>query len=148
MVGLFLNGGVTEVEFHDSVAPLARRALAALPRPVSALPTGEFVHSDFTLRNMLFHDGRLSAVVDIEGFGQGTRATDLVSLLQTATHPGHGSPPATQRVVEHAIAAAGADGFVTCVVHRVLASLAWASDHPVLLPDAKQRATGLLDLVS
>jgi aminoglycoside phosphotransferase (APT) family kinase protein len=118
-----------------------------ISRPVPALPTGDFVHGDFTPRNMLFGRGRLAAVIDLEGFGRGTRVIDLVALLQTAAHPRHGSPAMAQRLKDHAIAIGGEQTFLTCVVHRVLAVLAAATEHPDQLTDAHQRAEGLLHLI-
>jgi precorrin-6B methylase 2 len=147
MVTSFLNGGIAEFAFHPSVLPLARQALGMITRPVPALPTGDFVHGDLTVRNMLFRRDRLSAVIDLEGFGRGTRVIDLVALLQTAAHPVHGDPAIAQRIKDHAISSAGHDTFVACVVHRVLAALAAATERPDELPDALQRAQGILRLL-
>lgn len=105
------------------------------------------MHGDLTLRNMLFRRDRLSAVIDLEGFGRGTRVIDLVALLQTPAHPVHGNPAIAQRLKDHAISSAGHETFVACVVHRVLAGLAAATECPDQLPDAHQRAHGLLRLL-
>ncbi|GAA1177705.1 methyltransferase [Pseudonocardia alaniniphila] len=147
MITAFLNGGIAEFAFHPTVLPLARQALGLITRPVPALPTGDFVHGDLTLRNMLFRRDRLSAVIDLEGFGRGTRVIDLVALLQTPAHPVHGNPAIAQRLKDHAISSAGHEPFVACVVHRVLAALAAATECPDQLPDARQRAHGLLRLL-
>ncbi|WP_433292796.1 methyltransferase [Pseudonocardia sp. CA-142604] len=147
MITAFLNGGIAEFAFHPSVLPLARQALGLITRPVPALPTGDFVHGDLTLRNMLFRRDGLSAVIDLEGFGRGTRVIDLVALLQAPAHPVHGNPAIAQRLKDHAISSAGHETFVACVVHRVLAALAAATECPEQLPDAHQRAHGLLRLL-
>ncbi len=147
MVTMFLNGGIAEFGFHPHVLPLARHALTLITRPVPALPAGDFVHGDFTLRNMLFGRKHLSAVVDLEGFGTGSRVIDLVALLQTAAHPLHGDTTIAQRLAHYAIAAGGSDTFAACMVHRVLAALASATEHPEQLPDAQQRCEGLLRLL-
>lgn len=147
MVTQFLNGGVAEFEFHPDVMPYARRALALLPRPVPALPSGGFVHGDFTPRNMLFGPDGLAAVIDLEGFGRGTPVIDLVCLLQATADPIGGSPALARRIVEQAVALGGTDAFLACVAHRVLAAVSWATEHPSLLPDAAGRARALLDLV-
>lgn len=147
MVTAFLNGGIAEFEFHPDVMPYARRALALIPRPVPALPSGGFVHGDFTLRNMLFGGDGLAAIVDLEGFGRGTPVIDLVSLLQAAADPVGGSPALARRIVEHAVALGGTDVFLACLAHRVLAAVSWATERPALLPDAVARARALLDLV-
>ncbi len=145
MVTAFLDGDPPDV--HPTVRPLARRALALVPRPVPPLPTGDFTHGDFTVRNMLRYGHRLAAIVDVEGFGRGTRVIDLVALLQSVSHPRSGDPDLARRVTGHAIGVAGADPFAACVAHRVLAALASATEHPDQLADARLRAEGLLDQV-
>jgi hypothetical protein len=146
MVTAFLNGGIADFDFHPDALPYARRALALVTRPVPMLPTGHFVHGDFTTRNMLFRQGRLSAVVDLEGFGRGTPVIDLVALLPAVTDPAHGTD-LSRRVVERATALGGTDVFLACLAHRVLAGLAWATTQPPLLPGALERARRMLDLV-
>ncbi|MBE1610659.1 methyltransferase [Actinopolymorpha pittospori] len=141
MVTQFLNGGISEHEFHPSLAAYTRRALALVPKPVPSLPTGDLVHGDLTFRNTLFDGSDLRAVIDLEGFGAGTVAIDLVSLLSGLTDP------ADQRVVlDRAVELSGPDVVAACLAHRVLAGLAWASEHPGLLPGAGERAERLLAL--
>ncbi|GAA5201471.1 hypothetical protein GCM10023322_81500 [Rugosimonospora acidiphila] len=147
MVTSFLNGGIADFTFHPDVLPLARRALDLVSRPVPALPTGGFAHGDFTLRNLLFHEGGLAAVLDLEGFGRGTPVIDLVSLLTATTDPVDGSPDVTRRIVEYAVSLGGTDAFLACLAHRVLATVSWATEHPQLLTDAARRARALLDAV-
>jgi hypothetical protein len=96
---------------------------------------------------MLFGRHRLAAAIDLEGFGRGTRVIDLVALLPTAAHPVHGNPALAQHLKQHATAIGGAETFVACVVHRVLAALAAATEHPDQLPDAHQCAHGMLHLL-
>jgi aminoglycoside phosphotransferase (APT) family kinase protein len=45
------------------------------------LPTGDLVHGDFRLDNILFSSEQVAAVVDIEALGSGTRAFDYATLL-------------------------------------------------------------------
>jgi len=45
------------------------------------LPTGDLVHGDFRLNNILFGSERVAAVIDIEALGSGTRAFDYATLL-------------------------------------------------------------------
>ena len=83
MITLFLNGGIAEHRFPPQLAGLAQQALNLVPHPVPALPSGDFVHGDFTTRNMLTRDGHLNAVIDLEGFGRGTRSIDLEAFEKT-----------------------------------------------------------------
>jgi 16S rRNA (guanine1207-N2)-methyltransferase len=147
MVTAFLNGGIADFAFDPIVLPLATRALGAITRPVPALPTGDFVHGDFTLRNMLVDNDGLSAIVDLEGFGVGTRVIDLVALLQTAADTRHGDPAMARRLADEALAVAGSEVFAACVAHRVLAVLADATERPAALPDAQARAEALLRML-
>lgn len=141
MVTVFLNGGIEEHEFHPSLAAYARRALALVPTPVPSLPTGDLVHGDFTFRNTLFDGPDLRAVIDLEGFGTGTVAIDLVSLLSGLTDLAD-----RRMVLSRAVELSGPDVAAACLAHRVLAGLAWASEHPRLLPGAGEHAEGLLAL--
>ena len=147
MVAAFLNGGIADFAFHPGVQPLARQALGLITRPVPALPTGDFVHGDFTPRNMLFDRDGLSAIIDLEGFGAGTPVIDLVALLQTAAHPRDGDPAMARRLTERALEIGSAETFAACVVHRVLAALAAATEHPAQLEDARERCQGLLRMI-
>lgn len=143
MTTLFLNGGIADFEFHPTVLDRARRALGLCSRPVPALPTGDFVHGDLTTRNVLARNGRLAGIIDFEGFGRGSRAIDLVNLLQDVA----GRPELADRVARRAIEAGGADTFLACVAHRVLAGLSWTTERPHLLPGTIRRVDLLLAVV-
>ena len=147
MITLFLNGGIAEFDFHPVVLARARRAIGLIGHPVPALPTGDFVHGDFSSRNMVFRDGRLASIIDIEGFGSGSRTIDIVALLPAATDSRDGAPILAERLARAAIATSSAEVFLACVAHRVLAGLSWASEHPELLTDAARRADELFGLL-
>lgn len=74
---------------RDAVAaadPGGRRFVTALDALLAgfgdvALPTGDLVHGDFRLANVLFRAGRVAAVIDMEALGSGTRAYDYATLL-------------------------------------------------------------------
>lgn len=53
--------------------------LASLDTP--AFPSADLVHGDLRLANVLFHTDRVSAVVDMEAAGSGTRVFDYATLL-------------------------------------------------------------------
>lgn len=141
MVTSFLNGGVRDLAFHPSIAPLAERTLDLLPAPVPALAGGHFVHGDFSVENALFRGDVLHAVTDLDGFGTGTPAIDLTALAA------HLDPDLQRLVIERGVELAGADAVAACLCHRVLAGLAWATEHPQLLPGAPEYAHRLLSLV-
>lgn len=141
MITLFLNGGITKHSFHPELSGLARQALQLVPKPVPALPTGDFVHGDFNFRNVLVDGDDLAAVVDIEGFGTGTVAIDLVALLTTLPDPDDCRP-----VVERIVELCGSEVALACLAHRILAILDWASGRPQLRADAIASSTRLLAL--
>jgi hypothetical protein len=142
MITLFLNGGITEHEFHPDLAGLATQALALVPHPVPALPSTEFVHGDFSTANLLTRDGALAAVIDLEGFGRGTRTIDLTALLASVI----GRAPATaiDSLARAAVAASDEATFRACLAHRVLAHLLSAGNDPARIAAASQRARLLL----
>jgi Ser/Thr protein kinase RdoA (MazF antagonist) len=140
MITLFLNGGIGEHSFHPSLATYVQQALKLIPKPVPALPNGDFVHGDFSFANMLFDHDRLKAVVDTEAFGTGTVAVDLLRLLPEL-------PLAECRaVIDRATELTSPDVVTACLCHRILAGLDWASQHPHLLDRAARQARRLLTL--
>jgi Ser/Thr protein kinase RdoA (MazF antagonist) len=146
MITLFLNGGIAELRFPPRLAGLADRALDLVPRPVPALPSGDFVHGDFTTRNLLARGPRLSAVIDVEGFGRGTRTIDLVSMLVSAVAPG--TRTITDLVLERAVAASDEQTFRACLAHRVLTRLLTAAERPEDLEGAADQADRVLAMVT
>ena len=144
MITLFLNGGIREHRFHPAVAGLAGQALRLIPHPVPALPGSEFVHGDLTVRNVLAEDGRLTAIVDPEGFGRGTRTIDLVALL--ASLVGNASAEAVNTIKDRALAASDPEVFRACLAHRILARLLSVTDRPAELPAVAEHARALLNL--
>lgn len=141
MITLFLNGGIRKHRFHPAVATHARQALAMLPKPVPALPSGDFVHGDFTFFNMLFSGDSLNAIFDLEGFGTGTVAIDLIALLRNLT-----SADDRRAVIDRATELSGPDVVAACLCHRALATLDGAGQHPERLDDAAHQAEQLLAL--
>ena len=115
-----------------------------MPHPVPALPGSEFVHGDFTIRNVLVDQGGVSAVIDLEGFGRGTRTIDLVALL--ASIIGCASPEAVAAVKNRALAASDPATFRACLAHRILARLLSATDRPTQVAAVAQHARALLAL--
>jgi precorrin-6B methylase 2 len=144
MITLFLNGGITEHEFHPDLAGLAARALALVPHPVPALPSTEFVHGDLSIANLLARGGALSAVIDLEGFGRGTRTIDLTALLASVI--GGAPRTAVDSLARAAVAASDEATFRACLAHRVLAQLLSAGSDPARIVAASERARLLLAL--
>jgi hypothetical protein len=91
---------------------------------------------------MLFgRDGTLSSVIDSEGMGSGTRVIDVVAFL--AHLVATGDTEGAARVARHARDIASEVVYATCVAHRALTLLQWASEHHELLPNAQTTARAL-----
>ena len=79
---------------------IARRAA---PFRDVQLPCADLVHMDFGLHNVLFRDGAVAAVVDLEGIGRGPVAIDVATLL-FSVHGHNAAPqPVLARLVEYAL---------------------------------------------
>ena len=61
----------------------------ALLTPIT-LPSCDMVHGDFNTCNVLLSDGSVSAVIDVDGLGRGTRVFDYACLLREAYVEGYG----------------------------------------------------------
>ncbi|MGW0659428.1 aminoglycoside phosphotransferase family protein [Streptodolium elevatio] len=100
-----------------------RRAVAALGEPGTALldrydrllaaagptplPGGDLVHGDFNSVNILLRaDGTVSAVIDIDELGSGTRVLDYAALLREAYVEGY-HPDVAARIRAAAVRVAG-----------------------------------------
>lgn len=109
------------------------------------LPRMDMVHGDFRLANILFDNDRVSAVVDIEAIGSGTRSFDYATLLD---HP-EIDPDAMMLLIAAGSDAAGPDVLLLCLV-RVVLDLARFIHHAELpMTDAhrSQRIEALSDRV-
>jgi aminoglycoside phosphotransferase (APT) family kinase protein len=110
---------------HSPEALAAGEAIARLAAPFRdvALPETDLVHTDLGLHNVLFRDGEVAAVVDVEGIGQGASAIDLATLLFST----HSSNLAEERVLDRLVAYAVArDGPGAAAVCLAAALFDWA----------------------
>jgi thiamine kinase-like enzyme len=93
------------------------RAWPARPAPFRdvRLPGADLVHMDFGLHNVLFRDGEVAAVVDVEGIGRGPAAIDVATLL-FSVHGRHAAPePVLTRLAGYALDRDGADVTTVCL---------------------------------
>ncbi len=79
-------------------------------------PRDDMVHGDFRPANVLFRDGGVQAVVDIEAIGSGTRAVDYATLLSHESV----APDAVTMLVGAGVRAAGSAVFGACVAFAFL----------------------------
>jgi aminoglycoside phosphotransferase (APT) family kinase protein len=79
-------------------------------------PKGDLVHGDFRLGNILFDEGTVSGVIDIEALGSGTRAFDYATLLDQDL----ADDTAVELLVTAGRDVAGPAVLAYCLVHVVL----------------------------
>lgn len=84
--------------------------LTASPVP---LPTGDLVHGDFNSCNILLDGSTVAGVIDVEGFGRGTRVFDYACLLREAYVEGYGDD-VTDMIGRAAVAVAGPEVLAAC----------------------------------
>lgn len=80
------------------------RLLAGLGR--TELPTGDLVHGDFNSINILLTGDRVSAIIDVDQLGHGSRVIDYACLLRESYVEGYG-PAVTEPILEAGLAVAG-----------------------------------------
>jgi Ser/Thr protein kinase RdoA (MazF antagonist) len=79
---------------------IARRAA---PFRGVRLPGADLVHMDFGLHNVLFRNGEVAAVVDLEGLGRGPAAIDVATLLFSVHGRDAASEPVLTRLAAYAV---------------------------------------------
>lgn len=91
---------------------IARRAA---PFRDVQLPGADLVHMDFGLHNVLFRNGEVAAVVDLEGVGRGPMAIDVATLL-FSVHGRNAAPePVLSRLAAYAVDRDGAAVSTVCL---------------------------------
>ncbi|MGW5362934.1 phosphotransferase [Actinopolymorpha pittospori] len=98
------GSGVELVEHFDAVLA---------PYAALDLPGGDLVHGDFNTCNVLVHHGDVSAVIDVDACGSGTRAVDYAWLLREAYVRG-GDPRAIATIRRAGEAVAGPGVLAIC----------------------------------
>lgn len=99
------------------------------------LPTGEFVHGDFHFANILSLDDRVTAVVDIEGCGSGTRAVDYGVLLRDTYFGASGNPAVRSMFKSAGEAVAGPEVLAFCAAASAIENLHWrVHERPIKIP--------------
>jgi len=111
------------------------------PFDLPALPSADLVHGDLRLGNVLFHRGRVSAVVDIEALGSGTRVFDHATLLDHE----HADEQAVHLLVDAACEVAGPAVLAFSLAHVVLdlARFVHRRQLPADAPSAARRVRSL-----
>lgn len=102
---------------------------------ITELPVGEFVHADLHFANILSLDDRVTAVVDIEGCGSGTRAIDYGILLRDTYFGASGNPTLRSMIRSAGEAVAGPGILAFCAAASAIGNLHWrVHERPVKIP--------------
>ncbi|WP_183091711.1 phosphotransferase family protein [Streptomyces radicis] len=112
-----------------ATGPAGRDLLDACERLLAAhepvtLPTGDLVHGDFRPGNILLDAGRVSAVIDIEALGSGSRVFDYATLLSADE-----LDPTAQRLITAAGQRVAGPGPLACCFAVVALDLALFVHH-------------------
>lgn len=116
------NIGVNGETILDSYSRLCR------PYASHPLPTGDLVHGDMSTQNVLVSNGQITAVIDVEALGSGTRVIDLAALLREA-YLWRGHPEAMVRLRRAGESIAGPEVLIICVTSTVLSVLDFVIRH-------------------
>ncbi len=103
------------------------------------LPNGDLVHGDFNSCNVLFHEGRITGVIDIEALGCGSRVIDHAYLFREAHAEGSKDPEIFHTIRTAGEAVAGKEAFAYCVAFNACEWLLWMAIH---LPDSVDECLG------
>jgi aminoglycoside phosphotransferase (APT) family kinase protein len=108
---------------------------AAAPYRNQTLWDGDLVHADFHTANVLMVDGRVSAVIDLEPAGKGTRVQDLMTLLMYAYcdelvgKPVVRADEVRRRIWDYALGIRGPGEVVVCMVSAIIGMVEWSVRH-------------------
>ncbi|GAB2665138.1 phosphotransferase [Kribbella swartbergensis] len=102
---------------------------------LTELPSGEFVHGDFHFYNVLVRNGRVSAVIDVEACGSGTRAIDYGRLLRDTYFGADGNHDVRTMIKRAGEAVAGPEVLAFCTAAAAIDNLHWRVHHrPIKIP--------------
>jgi len=115
----------------EQAAPEVARRLRTFLEPAQGyrLPVVDLVHGDFGVGNVLVHNRAVTAVVDWDHVGVGSRALDLASVLfdwqrLRLAAPAAAAPNGGQRVRRQIVEIAGEHALRCCVCYAAIARLA------------------------
>lgn len=88
------------------------------------MPEDEMVHSDLNVSNLLMRDGRLVAVVDVDGAGRGCAAYDLLSAAVNGVS-WRSEPAAVEHLLAHGLETYGSGPIAIVLGCLLIETTAW-----------------------
>lgn len=151
---VFLDGSAWRAVLR-CLSPQALAAGEAIARRAAPfrdvrLPGTDLVHMDFGLQNVLFRDGQVAAVVDLEGVGRGPVGIDVATLLFSVHGRDAAPEPVLARLAEYAVDRDGPEVTTVCLAGAlfdwcVYATRGW---EPQAVTAYLLRAASLFDRVA
>jgi len=132
----------------SSFSPTALRLVEVLRERVLPLPdleSHDLVHGDYNQDNILLGSGRVTAFVDTDELGTGTRYFDLVDLFERSYQ--NNDPPAGYVLLRKTVVdGIGEEGFWACLATTAIGKMNWFREQmPDRLPYRIARLQRLLD---
>jgi aminoglycoside phosphotransferase (APT) family kinase protein len=118
----------------EAAAPETSRRLRAFVEPARGyrLPSGDLVHGDLNLTNVLAAGGAITGVVDWDALGHGSRASDLAGPFfdwhRLRLSGGRVAPGGDARLVGRIVELAGDDGLRCALAYGAVARLALCAE--------------------
>lgn len=106
---------------------LAAVELVVRPYMNTELPTEDIVHGDFNPDNVLVNSDRVTAIIDLEAAGCGSRAIDLAVLLGWGYE--ETAPAERDRIISRIAEIVGPAGLAVCLGYQILNMVAYAATH-------------------
>jgi aminoglycoside phosphotransferase len=136
------------LERLSSFSPAGLRLVEILRErvlPLPDLPSHDLVHGDYNQDNILLGSGRVTAFVDTDELGTGTRYFDLVDLFDHSYQ--NNNPPAGYGLLRKTVAdGIGEGGFWACLATTAIGKMIWFMERmPDRLPYRIARLQRLLD---
>ena len=131
------SGWAETMRTHSTESAALWRALLEMVEPYRGvkLCDGDLVHSDFHEGQVLMEHGEVSAVVDFENAGKGTRVQDLMTLLMYAYFDDLIGKPVVRadevrrRIWDYALEVRGPGEMAICMVSGIIGMVEWSVRH-------------------
>ena len=146
--GMMVQDQYGNLERLSNFSPAGLRLVEVLRERVLPLPNlqrHDLVHGDYNQDNILLGSGRVTAFVDTDELGTGTRYFDLVDLFERSYQ--NNDPPAGYVLVRKTVVdGIGEQGFWACLATTAIGKMNWFREKmPDRLPGRIARLQRLLD---
>lgn len=146
--GMMVHDRWRNLERLSNFSPAGLRLVEILRQRVLPLPdllSNDLVHGDYNHDNILLGSGRVTAFVDTDELGTGTRYSDLVDLFDHS-YQNHDPPPGCLLLRKSVVEGIGEKGFWACLATTAIGKMNWFREQmPDRLPHRIARLQRLLE---